>query len=45
MIPYDLIALGFMCFLLGVVVGTKTSTHRWIEYHEHKNRKAKNDVA
>jgi hypothetical protein len=27
-------AICFCFFLLGVVVGTKTSAHRWIEYQE-----------
>jgi len=33
-------AICFCFVMLGVVIGTKTSAHRWIEYEEWKAWKA-----
>jgi hypothetical protein len=40
---FGLVSICFLIMLFGVVIGTKTSTDRWIEYQEYltwKNRKA-----
>ena len=36
-----LVGVIIMAVLIGVVIGTKTSAHRWIEYEEWKAWKAK----
>ena len=36
---FGLFAMAVMVFLLGVVIGTKTSADRWIEYEEWKGKK------
>ena len=33
-------AICFFLVMLGVVIGTKTSAHRWVEYEEWKAWKA-----
>jgi hypothetical protein len=41
---FGVLAICFLLVLFGVVIGTKTSAHRWIEYQEWKLWKAqKND--
>jgi hypothetical protein len=37
---FGLSAICFLCVLLGVIIGHKTSAHRWIEYEEWKAWKA-----